>query len=92
MHSKRVLIPGTRAYDRRHSRPLLTEQHTLSVELRIADEKSWSSAELSGEAHHDAYRFRQVMSLMNRLFRPMFHFPARALPGLRVDQGRLFAK
>jgi uncharacterized protein (TIGR04552 family) len=89
--SKRILVPGTSAYARRDSRRLITEQHTLAVELRIADEKSWCESELSGQAHHDAYRFRQLVALMNRLFRPRFAFPASAMAGLRADQDRVFA-
>jgi hypothetical protein len=46
---------------------------------------------LKGESHHDAYRFRQLLALMNRLFRPLFAFSREAVPQLRRDQRRIFA-
>jgi hypothetical protein len=68
-----------------------TQQHTLGVELRISDPQSWHASELKGESHHDAYRLRQLLALMNRLFRPSFDFPREADAQLRRDQGRVFA-
>jgi uncharacterized protein (TIGR04562 family) len=90
--SHRILIPGTELYADRDEQKLVTEQHTLPVELRISDEQSWDEAEQLGEAHHDAYKFRQLIRFANRLFRPDFSFPEEALEQLRIDQGRLFAK
>jgi len=69
---------------------MTTEQHTLAVELRITDQESWQAGELQGESHHDAYRFRQLLVLVNRLFRPLFDFPRSADAPLRKDQDRLF--
>ena len=88
--SKRILIPGTAVYAARDTMPVTTDQQTLGVELRISDQQSWEAAELRGEAHHDAYRLRQVLALMNRLFQPRFVFPVGAMPRLRADQNRLF--
>jgi len=68
-----------------------TQQHTLGIEIRIADQRSWHASECKGETHHDAYKFRQLIALMNRLFRPLFQFPRQALPQLRKDQGTLFS-
>ena len=89
--SRRILIPGTPRYMARDTITTQTQQHTLGVELRISDEDGWQASEWKGESHHDAYKFRQLLSLMNRLFRPLFHFPGDALPQLRKDQERLFA-
>jgi uncharacterized protein (TIGR04562 family) len=85
-----ILIPGTAAYDARDSLQIETQQHTLPVELRITDQASWVTCELTGEAHHDAYRFRQLLKLANRLFAPVFRFPAGAMGRLRKDQNRIF--
>jgi len=85
-----ILIPGTPKYDERDERRLITEQHTLPVELRISDVASWEASEKQGEAHHEAYKFRQLAVFSNRIFRPLFQFPADAFPGLRGDQARLF--
>jgi len=68
-----------------------TRQHTLPVELRISDVQSWERSELKGEAHHSAYKCRQSLVLMNRLFTPLFSFPAVAFAQLRKDQDTLFA-
>lgn len=91
-HAKtnRILVPGTAEYADRDELPLATEQHTLGVELRITDQESWRAGELQGESHHDAYRFRQLLVLLNRLFRPAFDFPPSALAQLRQDQNLLF--
>lgn len=68
-----------------------TRQHTLPVELRISDVQSWEKSELRGEAHHSAYKCRQSLVLMNRLFMPLFSFPADAFAQLRKDQDTLFS-
>ncbi|HYQ47462.1 MAG TPA: hypothetical protein VEP69_00225, partial [Thermodesulfovibrionales bacterium] len=68
-----------------------TEQHTLGVELRISDEQSWRLSEQKGDSHHDAYKFRQLASVMNRVFRNVFRMPAGCLEQLRRDQARLFS-
>jgi uncharacterized protein (TIGR04552 family) len=86
-----ILVPGTPQYDGRDSLNKKTEQHTLGVELRISDVKSWQESEQTGESHHDAYKFRQFLSVMNRLFRNMFHFPAENVAQLRRDQSVLFS-
>ena len=68
-----------------------TEQHTLGVELRISDVMSWRDSEQTGESHHDAYKFRQLISVMNRLFKNLFHFPEEKAAQLRKDQSALFS-
>jgi uncharacterized protein (TIGR04562 family) len=89
--TNQILVPGTADYAHRDICAVKTQQHTLGVELRISDRQSWHASELKGESHHDAYRFRQLLALMNRLFRPSFDFPSEALPQLRKDQGRIFS-
>jgi uncharacterized protein (TIGR04562 family) len=89
--SGRILIPGTDVYAVRDSLDIETQQHTLPVELRISDQESWHACESKGEAHHDAYRLRQLLTLTSRLFAPAFRFPSAAMPRLRADQNRLFA-
>jgi uncharacterized protein (TIGR04562 family) len=89
--TNQILVPGTADYATRDARQIRTQQHTLGVELRISDSRSWHASELKGESHHDAYRFRQLLALMNRLFRPSFDFPREADAQLRRDQGRVFA-
>ncbi len=86
-----ILIPGTPVYVRRDSVSKRTEQHTLGVELRISDVESWRISEQTGDSHHDAYRFRQLVSVMNRVFRNSFRFPDECLPQLRKDQTELFS-
>jgi uncharacterized protein (TIGR04562 family) len=88
--TNQILVPGTADYAARDARAVKTQQHTLGVELRISDHQSWLASELKGESHHDAYRFRQLLALMNRLFRPTFDFPSEAVAQLRKDQGRVF--
>ena len=91
----RVLIP---ALDSRPARPghepcrarAVTRQHTLPVELRISDIQSWELSELRGESHHEAYKCRQLLTLMDRLFAPAFSFPREAFGQLRKDQDVLF--
>lgn len=87
--SGHILIPGTAAWTSR-SGNTVTRQHTLPVELRISDRKSWETSELRGQAHHAAYKFRQLLILANRIFNPQFSFPEDQLPGLRTDQDILF--
>lgn len=82
----RVLLPGNPAFP-----GAFTRQHTLPVELRISDVESWERSELSGEANHEAYKCRQLLSLIDRLFSPLFRFPSDAIPQLRKDQDRLFS-
>jgi uncharacterized protein (TIGR04552 family) len=89
--TNQILVPGTRDHAARDARRIKTQQHTLGVELRISDQQSWHASELKGESHHDAYRLRQLLALMTRLFRPSFSFPSEALPQLRKDQQRIFA-
>jgi uncharacterized protein (TIGR04562 family) len=88
--TNRILIPGTAAYAARDTIRTSTQQHTLGVELRISDRQSWFASELKGESHHDAYKCRQLLAIMNRLFRPQFNFPHQAFAQLRKDQSRLF--
>lgn len=65
-------------------------QQTLPVELRISDRASWEESEKRGAAHHEAYKFRQLVVLADRLFKPLFRFGEKNLAGLREDQERLF--
>lgn len=89
--SNKIMIPGTAGYRDSSSAGKTTEQHTLGVELRISDEESWKNSEQKGDSHHDAYRFRQSISVMNRVFKNVFHFPDKALHGLINDQSSLFS-
>lgn len=86
-----ILVPGTPQYARRDEVSKKTEQHTLGVELRISDVQSWRDSEQTGESHHDAYKFRQLISVMNRLFKNMFHFPGGKAAQLRKDQAAFFS-
>lgn len=88
--TRTILIPGTAEWASRRERDIVTQQHTLPVELRISDMRSWEESEQKGEAHHDAYKFRQLVALMNRLFSPLFSFPPDAFASLRADQEVLF--
>ena len=85
-----IMIPGTAIYAMRGRVIKKTEQHTLGVELRISDEQSWQASEQKGDSHHDAYRFRQLVLVMNRIFSPNFHIPEESLGHLRRDQAALF--
>jgi uncharacterized protein (TIGR04562 family) len=87
--TRRILVPGTAAY--LHRDKVITQQHTIPVELRISDRVSWEDSEQRGEAHHDAYKLRQLLVLMNRLFSPLFSFPNEDFPRLREDQAKLFS-
>ncbi len=86
-----IMIPGTQLYMARDQVRKKTEQHTLGVELRITDKESWENSEQKGDSHHDAYKFRQLVSVMNRVLKNLFHMPEDSLPQLRKDQAALFA-
>jgi uncharacterized protein (TIGR04562 family) len=85
-----IMIPGTPLYEIRDKVIKKTEQHTLGVELRISDVESWRTSERTGDSHHDAYKFRQLVFVMNRVFKNVFHFPEESFPHLRKDQIALF--
>ncbi len=85
-----IIIPGTAQYPERNQINKVTEQHTLVLELRISDMQSWHESEQKEDAHHDAYKFRQLVSVMNRVFQNMFHFPKENFSQLREDQKKLF--
>ncbi len=87
-----IIIPGTALYSKRKHINKITEQHTLAIELRISDKKSWHKSEQKGDSHHDAYKFRQLVSVMNRVFKKSFHFPKEGGPQLRQDQKKLFSE
>ena len=85
-----IMIPGTPVYTMRSRTSKKTQQHTLGVELRISDEQSWRASELKGDSHHDAYKFRQLVSVMNKVFSGRFQLSKESLAQLRRDQGALF--
>ncbi|MGD0281134.1 MAG: hypothetical protein ABSB95_02085 [Dissulfurispiraceae bacterium] len=85
-----IMIPGTPVYMMRDRVRKKTQQHTLGVELRISDEQSWRGSEQKGDSHHDAYKFRQLVSVMNRVFSNKFQVSEENLAQLRRDQGELF--
>ncbi|MEW6601367.1 MAG: hypothetical protein AB1499_10400 [Nitrospirota bacterium] len=85
-----IIVPGTAAYAGRHKIAKKTEQHTLALELRISDEESWYASEHQGDAHHDAYKFRQLIAVMNRVFKNTFYMPEESIGQLRQDQKKLF--
>lgn len=85
-----IMIPGTPVYTMRDWVSKKTQQHTLGVELRISDEQSWRASELKGDSHHDAYKFRQLVSVMNKVFSHKFQIPRESLDQLRRDQSALF--
>jgi hypothetical protein len=85
-----IMVPGTPLYARRDQVGKKTEQHTLGVELRISDVESFRNSELKGDSHHDAYKFRQLVFVMNRVFKNVFHLPEESFPQLRKDQTALF--
>lgn len=68
----------------------VTRQHTVPIELRISDTESWERSEYRGEAHHDAYKCRQLLRLAHRLFSPLFSFPPELFGALREDQNLLY--
>ncbi len=86
-----IMIPGTPLYMMRDRVRKKTQQHTLGVELRISDEESWQASEQKGDSHHDAYKFRQLISVMNRVFSGRFHMPEGRIAQLGKDQGVLFS-
>lgn len=90
--TNKIIVPGTPAYAQRHKTGKTTQQHTLGVELRISDEQSWRMSEQKGDSHHDAYKFRQLISVMNRVFKGVFHFPEERIAQLRKDQLNLFTR
>ncbi len=85
-----IMIPGTALYARRDQIRRKTEQHTLGVELRISDVESFHNSERKGDSHHDAYKFRQLVFVMNRIFKNVFHMPEASFHQLRKDQTVLF--
>jgi uncharacterized protein (TIGR04562 family) len=85
-----IMIPGTPLYEGRDKVGKKTEQHTLGVELRISDVESWRTSERTGDSHHDAYKFRQLVFVMNRVFKNMFNCPEVSFPQLRKDQAALY--
>ena len=85
-----IIIPGTPLYRKRHRIEKKTGQHTLPLELRISDEQSWQDSEQRGDSHHDAYKFRQLVVVMNRILKGVFHFPDKGFMQLRHDQRKLY--
>jgi len=87
----KIMIPGTPIYAGRNKVEKKTQQHTLGVELRISDEESWRSSEQKGDSHHNAYKFRQLISMMNRVFKNVFNVPKESIAQLKKDQSTLFS-
>ena len=87
----KIMIPGTPIYARRNQLDKKTQQHTLGVELRISDEESWRTSEQKGDSHHNAYKFRQLISVMNRVFKNVFCMPKESIAQLKKDQSALFS-
>ena len=87
----KIMIPGTPIYARRNQVDKKTQEHTLGVELRISDEESWRTSEQTGDSHHDAYKFRQLTSVMNRVFKNVFYMPKESIAQLKKDQSTLFS-
>jgi len=87
----KIMIPGTPIYARRNQVDKKTQQHTLGVELRISDEESWRTSEQRGDSHHNAYKFRQLISVMNRVFKTIFNMPKESIAQLKKDQTALFS-
>lgn len=85
-----LLLPGTPAHAARDGAAGRTEQQTLGVELRISDVESWRASEHTGDSHHDAYKLRQLVAVLNRVLMGRFHFPVEAMGQLRRDQAALF--
>jgi len=88
--TNRIMIPGTSEYMNRNIIDKNTEQHTLALELRISDAESWRVSEQKGDSHHDAYKFRQLVTVMNRLFKGRFNLPKESFDSLREDQKMLY--
>ncbi|MEI7994834.1 MAG: hypothetical protein WCH01_08015 [Methylococcaceae bacterium] len=87
----KIMIPGTPIYAHRNVVDKKTQEHTLGVELRISDEESWRTSEQKGDSHHDAYKFRQLISVMNRVFKQVFYIPKVSVDQLKKDQSTLFS-
>ena len=87
----KIMIPGTPIYAERNQVDKKTQQHTLGVELRISDEESWRTSEQKGDSHHNAYKFRQLISVMNRVFKNVFSVPKESIAQLKKDQSTLFS-
>ena len=87
----KILIPGTAVYARRNEIDKKTQEHTLGVELRISDQESWRTSEYKGDSHHDAYKFRQLIAVMNRVFKNVFHIPKESIGQLKKDQSVFFS-
>ncbi|MEI6067383.1 MAG: hypothetical protein WCP96_08590 [Methylococcaceae bacterium] len=87
----KIMIPGTPIYAQRNQVDKKTQEHTLGVELRISDEESWRTSEQTGDSHHDAYKFRQLISVMNRVLKNVFHLPKESITQLKKDQLALFS-
>ncbi len=85
-----IMVPGTPLYTMRDRVRKETHQHTLGVELRISDEQSWRASEQKGDSHHDAYKFRQLFTVMNRVFSNRFQMSKKSLAQLKIDQEALF--
>jgi uncharacterized protein (TIGR04562 family) len=85
-----IMIPGTPAYSLRERVLKKTQQHTLGVELRISDELSWRASEQKGDSHHEAYKFRQLVSVMKRIFAG-FSLSEEGAAQLRRDQQDLYS-
>lgn len=91
VETNQIMAPGTPVYSRRNTTSKTTQQHTLWVELRISDELSWRMSEQKGDSHHDAYKFRQLIPVMNRVFKKVFYFQEERIIQLRKDQMALFS-
>jgi uncharacterized protein (TIGR04562 family) len=89
-NTHKILIPGTAIYARRNEIDKKTQEHTLGVELRISDQESWRTSEYKGDSHHDAYKFRQLIAVMNRVFKNVFYMPKESIGQLKKDQSLLF--
>lgn len=87
----KIMIPGTPVYAMRNQVDKKTQQQTLGVELRISDEQSWRTSEQKGDSHHNAYKFRQLISVMNRVFKNVFCVPKESIAQLKKDQSTLFS-
>jgi uncharacterized protein (TIGR04562 family) len=87
----KILIPGTAIYARRNEIDKKTQEHTLGVELRISDQESWRTSEYKGDSHHDAYKFRQLIAVMNRVFKNVFYMPKESIGQLKKDQSVFFS-
>ena len=87
----KIMIPGTDVYARRNEINKKTQEHTLGVELRISDEESWRTSEQKGDSHHSAYKFRQLVAVMNRVFKNVYAMPKDSIAQLKKDQAVLFS-